>query len=306
MVDRLSRPRGRRVGFTLIELLVVIAIIAVLIGLLVPAVQKVREAANRMKCQNNLKQIGLAMHNFHDTYQFLPSFRIRDRFATWAVQILPYIEQDNYYRQWDVLAEYYRQPAAVVQTQVALYYCPTRRVPPQLSLNTAAGDVRDSGGPAFPGALADYAASTSDGSTSYGPAALGAIVEGTSVTASGGRLASWRGLTSFTNITDGLSNTFLVGEKHVRFGFFGNLTTYGDGSIYNGDLSQCSARSAGPGRLLALSPEINSINLFGSYHPGICQFVLCDGSVRAIPVSLTGDILRRLVVRNDGEVIPNF
>ena len=177
--------RSRRRGFTLVELLVCIAVIGILVGLLLPAVQHVREAANRTSCFNNLKQIGLAMHNYHDVNFHLPAFT-RDDYtaATWAVVILPYMEQDNLYQQWDLSRSYYQQSDMARLTPVPNYYCPTRRTPhtaPTASQPDLAGygdwpspllaavnwplplpPVPPIGGPGdynVPGALGDYAAS---------------------------------------------------------------------------------------------------------------------------------------------------
>src|SRR4051812_666365 len=124
-----SNTRPRRRGFTLIELLVVIAIIAILIGLLLPAVQKVREAAARMQCGNNLKQLGLGIHNYHDTYRILPPARGNKWLAGWGVLILPYVEQDNVYKQWDINKAYYLQNDAARLTLIPLFFCPARRAP---------------------------------------------------------------------------------------------------------------------------------------------------------------------------------
>ena len=124
----LTNGKGRAIrrAFTLVELLVVIAIIGVLVALLLPAVQAAREAARRSQCQNHLKQIGLAVHNFEDIYKTLPHSRYDDRY-TWAVEILPFVEQKSLYDQWDLTKNYYKQNAVARMTTVPVYFCPSRR-----------------------------------------------------------------------------------------------------------------------------------------------------------------------------------
>jgi prepilin-type N-terminal cleavage/methylation domain-containing protein/prepilin-type processing-associated H-X9-DG protein len=302
--------RPRRHAFTLIELLVVIAIIAVLIGLLLPAVQKVREAANRMKCQNHLKQFGLAFHNHHDTYGVFPSGGRRyndtrtltaggapatfpDQRWGWGYQILFFVEQDNLWKQTAL--------PVVRGTPVSIYTCPTKR-PPTI----------------FNGfALMDYAGNGGD-TNENDPNPTGPLsripVGGSTVTRK----------IDMASITDGTSNTLLVGEKFVSTTLYGpaNPATTGGYGHQWGDLN---GYYAGWGwdtiRFGRLQPRQDDASLnyrgrtpddrtpqipvdfFGSAHPGGFNAVLCDGSVRVIRYSINLPVLRALCNRGDGQVI---
>jgi prepilin-type N-terminal cleavage/methylation domain-containing protein len=295
-------PRGRR-GFTLVELLVVIAIIAMLIGLLLPAVQRVREAAARMQCGNNLKQIGIALHMYNDTEKHLPTSRLSDIHATWAVLIMPYVEQDNLYKQWVLPAMYYDQSDVARLTPVPIYFCPSRRTKDTPPMASVAGDYNDDiwpFGPHVPGALGDYALST--GTDNCDGADCAGAINGVART-------GWDqfnqpvGPVGFNEITDGLSNTIFAGDKHVLQGHFGEGVL--DCSLYNGDYWTCSTRSVGPNFPLARTPRDQTIS-FGSNHIGVCQFVMGDGSVRGIRVDTDPNIMALLANIHDGQPIPDF
>jgi prepilin-type N-terminal cleavage/methylation domain-containing protein len=289
----LATPGRRHAGFTLIELLVVIAIISILIGLLMPAVQKAREAANRIKCANNLKQIGLAMQMYHNSRNRLPPSRLGDEQPTWAVLIMPYLEQDNRYKLWALDKPYCLNSAEALLGAVDTYFCPSRREPDGTYQSQEADEATGcTAATRPPGAVADYAVNigtTGEDDPSGSPPANGAFQLRTGI--------------RFSQITDGLSNTFLLGDKHVAKDSFGKIP--GDCSTYDGHNYTCSVRSAG-----ALFPLAQSIQdphwRFGSYHIGVTQFVFADGSVRAIPNTTDPYILGLLANRSDGQPIPDF
>ncbi len=287
--------RSRR-AFTLIELLVVIAIIAILIALLVPAVQKVREAASRTQCLNNLRQLGLAAHNYHDSNKNFPPSRIEYRWLGWPTLLLPYIEQDNLYNLANLDAQWKDQTTTFQQTSVSVYVCPSRhQVGAQSSV--VAADIADNG------ALGDYA--SCDGVSAADPPFRRSSAKGLMIVANGDHNA-WKSATNIASATDGTSNTILFGEKHVRPANIGNETSGGDGPV-QGAFAMTCMRVAGPGYPLAQSPTDTAggqeIYVFGSWHSGVVNFTLGDGSVRSISVNIDTANLGRLARRDDGEVI---
>jgi prepilin-type N-terminal cleavage/methylation domain-containing protein len=302
----------RRRGFTLIELLVVIAIIAVLIALLLPAIQKVREAANRSRCQNNLKQIGLAVHNYEGVNGALPPSRISYGYTGWTVLMLPYIEQQTVFNAFDVTARGANQANGVFAPQIPVYQCPTRNRSGQLS-KTMDAPSNGTAATTGHGSLGDYAAV--DGYSHTDPPFRRESAAGMLIVANGASgivpsIAGWKSRTTLQSVTDGTSQTLMIGEKHVNPTDIGD-DSLGDGPIL-GSFAHTIIRIAGQSNLtggtafgLTRSPmeTTNRQFRFGSWHVGVCNFVLGDGSVRSLRNDIDLTTLSRLAARADGDVI---
>jgi prepilin-type processing-associated H-X9-DG protein/prepilin-type N-terminal cleavage/methylation domain-containing protein len=207
----------KRIAFTLIELLVVIAIIAVVIGLLLPAIQKVREAANRAACTNNLKQMGIALHHHHDTLGSFPSGIVTDggddlQEGSYSgfVPLLQFLERDDYLRRWDPNRLWYEQPIFdIVSTQVKLYFCPSNRTQGVIDMQFL---VPRAGQPLPNLAACDYLLCKGANS---------ALCRITQVPPGGRGVFDVNTRTRLTDIGDGTSHTFAIGEgagNHPRFG----------------------------------------------------------------------------------------
>jgi prepilin-type N-terminal cleavage/methylation domain-containing protein len=320
MIRRKYRAPHNRAGFTLIELLVVIAIIAILISMLVPAVQRVREASNRSQCQNNLKQLALAFQMYHDSYRAFPPSYLDDQWATWAVIIFPYIDQEAGYKQWDLKKRFHEQSLAARTVAPPLYACPTRRGQPNASTS---GDDRTTPPiyPHIPGTLSDYAVCAGNNNIEFkgaiNRADYSSVVYNPGFSTPNTDLTGWRHRTTLKHIVDGTSNTLMIGEQHVRLG-----TLNAGPCVLNGDLQSAFQGYVGHDGIFDTTTQkwadefplvsdfsdtgTNWTLRFGSWHTGICQFAFCDGTVRSLRTTTDLETLYRLGIRDDNLPLGDF
>jgi prepilin-type N-terminal cleavage/methylation domain-containing protein/prepilin-type processing-associated H-X9-DG protein len=347
-MEKQSKVRTRRgLAFTLIELLVVIAIIAILIALLLPAVQKVRAAAARAQCQNNLHQIGIALHNYHDINNVLPPAKINSGSAwnkntnyyasrpfavynhTGFTLLLPYIEQDNLYKQFDFTkpacnsswsVTYYPatgcQPtdlanypngvngtsnAAVVGAVVKTYICPADPGHLPNPMNTSGyWAYAETDGQRSNYLFNCYLAT--DYTPNYDPSRYDAGMFGTN------------GAARFSDVTDGLSNTIAVGESRQqqcadafgpRWGSGTHTSVHGYVPDYRFHINYPAGSTSLCGPYPSSDPHyyLQYAWGFGSWHAGGANFVLGDGSVRFLPDAMSFSIFKAMCSIQGNEVI---
>jgi prepilin-type N-terminal cleavage/methylation domain-containing protein/prepilin-type processing-associated H-X9-DG protein len=318
----------RRRAFTLIELLVVIAIIAVLIALLLPAVQAAREAARRTQCRNNLKQIGLALHNYHATYQVLPmgsylgpvSTGELNRATSWALAILPYMEQDPIYNAinfdhsllcnrpgWG--SPNHLTNTTIGRQYVESYLCPSDNVPSAISITITGTCQTVTGVPVRPTSYAGCFGSRHPGFLN------------------GDGVLFWFSQVGTRDIIDGTSNTMLAGEtaaKNIRTpalytwwnlsGFIGfNNQTWVATMATTLPRLNAPIDKVDPTPLPSFNPTPADIERFKeagqlgfrSWHVGGANFLFGDGNVKFVTDSVDANLYRALSTRNKQEQISN-
>jgi prepilin-type N-terminal cleavage/methylation domain-containing protein len=323
---RLGQRKGRG-AFTLIELLVVIAIIAVLVGLLLPAVQKVRTAAGRISCASNLRQVALALHSYHDAQGTFPpggefhndSAGNGQHWENWAISLLPYVEQEALQRQYDFGKRNADPAQAQVRTTfVKVYSCPADVFANQI-VKPASGPGDPPGNPPV-FMTGSYRAMTgrSEAGTSWNYFSWADPVQAPDLAqyrptwrgAMPLRVAGVAGLgpTRIGDISDGASNTILAGERTTRTD--STHTTFWADTFNVYSLSYaCSESRALLGDYLAcvaLGADIPCKYGWGSSHTGVINFALCDGSVRGISPNVDTSVFVGLATIAGGEVGNDF
>jgi prepilin-type N-terminal cleavage/methylation domain-containing protein/prepilin-type processing-associated H-X9-DG protein len=303
------RTRYAQTGFTLVELLVVIAIIGILVAFLLPAVQAAREASRRSQCQNNLKQIGLAVQNHHDARQAFPMGRngIDQKAVSWAFFLLPYMEETAIFNSWVPTERVDNdRNAATMRTPIEAYACPSRR--------RAAADRNFDNNNQPPvvlgaGTLCDYSANagirlmtgmTNDENSggvfgNYSRIVAGPIFSGSHIGA--------------RQVEDGLSKTIAIGERHlppVPANTDEAMKDYaiGDTAAIPGDTPNTTFRCAEDG--LATGIDDPDKEKFGSSHSsGTVQCVFLDGHVAGLHRDIELNVLKALSTIGGGETVPD-
>lgn len=295
----MSLSRRSRRGFTLIELLVVIAIIAILIALLLPAVQQARESARRTQCSNNLKQIGLAIHNYHDTHNRFPLSSIDATLGRSGIfaSILPFLDQGNTYQQYNFsLGNSDPANLVAVSQRIPAYLCPTAPFRRAVPISGCDANNRAPG---------TYAASTGSldpyGTFTGGNPNNGAIVNASS------------GSTSMRDLTDGSSSTLLVGESAWNFPDYMFTSGACSGQVRWGFTYWSSPyplatafTTLGPFNPKKMEGDSSRLSSFRSEHIGVVNMLMCDGSARYVSENIDHNLLNALATRSGGEVIGEF
>ncbi len=275
-------------GFTLVELLVVISIIGVLVGLLLPAVQAAREAARRMQCSNNVKQLGLAAHNYHDANRKFPIGQhlfgnttggvSRGLGYNWSFALLPFIEQTNLYNQFDnrfpVFEKTVTQNGLIAATPLATFSCPSDLKPPTIDLTSEA--IRPTATTSYKAVNGAYNNGFST-LTNADVAAFNGTFERDS-----------RAIYGFKDLVDGTSNTIIFAETRWGMNASGRTRTYLFGAsdpttTWASGASECSFVNGGTAMNWKITVATSSANrTAGSFHTGGAQFAFGDGSVHFI------------------------
>jgi prepilin-type N-terminal cleavage/methylation domain-containing protein len=288
--------RPRPPGLTLVELLVVVAIIALLVGILLPAVQAAREAARRTQCLNNLKQLALAAQAHDASTGQLPPNRMDNCHATWATWLLPFLEQQPLHSQWDLARCFYDHPEDLRCTPVAVFICPSRGASRPWVREIPDRTHSAHGTSPYRGAFADYNCLTGLAAR-VGHAGIhheGAMIQMNPAwgTNTHPRVLPppWLPMTSLASVRDGTSQTLMFSEQ--------TASRAGRASVFNGDAN--AGLIAGHTAPIAIDGSGDNM---GSDHAGICPVAFCDGSTRTLSADLSGAVLVRLVTRRGHEVV---